>query len=77
MTYFEAAGDALHGDGATTRVGDASLGVHSVRKSVPQGDGGAEHFNANQEVLVTCRDRTGRRPSTVTVDYRRDHIGLF
>lgn len=45
--YFQAAGDALHGDGTPTRIGRAVLRVDGDRESVAQGHSRKTHFNAD------------------------------
>ena len=45
--YFQAAGDALHGDGTPAGVGRAVLRVNGDGESVAQGHGRETHFNAN------------------------------
>jgi len=56
---FQAAGDALHGDGTPAGVGRAVLRVNGDGESVAQGHGRETHFNANQEILISSRDGTG------------------
>jgi len=69
-SLFQAAGDALHGDGTSAGVGRAVLRVNGDGESVTQGHGCKTHFNADQEILVSSRDGTGvgRRFAIFAVD---------
>lgn len=47
LFYLQTAGNTLHGDGATARIGSTILGVDRYGESVAEGYGSEEHFNAN------------------------------
>lgn len=56
LSYLQAARDGLHSDGAV-RVA-VRVSVHRGGEGVAQRDGGRQHLDADQEVLVARRDRT-------------------
>ena len=77
LLYLEITGDALQGDGAS--VGDDFLlCVQIVRECEAQRNGGEEHLNADDEVLVSGGHGTGRLLHVSLLrEERADHPGVL
>lgn len=73
--YLEATRDGLHSDGAV-RV-TVRMRIHGGGEGVAQGNGGRQHLQADQEVLVPGRHCTRRGRHSVRVVDRRYHFSLL
>lgn len=58
-SYFQAAGDALHGDGAAAGVRRAALGVDRHWERVAQSHGSETHLDAYLFIFITGEKEDG------------------